>query len=498
MKGFRFIDLFAGIGGFRKGFEAAGGRCVFTCEIDAKAREVYAANYEVDHPFAEDITEVAPADIPDHDLLLAGFPCQAFSLAGSRKGFEDTRGTLFFEIARLLEGCRTRAFILENVEGLLTHDGGETYRRIYRTLRDLGYHLGHRRINAAAWVPQNRKRIFIAGHLESVGFPSALDFAQFPPVEAGPRLGSILEPEPRPDAFAAERLGDREWAHIRRRADRGPETRRPLAVFGPDGVANTLPSTYRKGGGALLLIEPPPQAPPEASPLYAELAEVTLTDSQWRYIRLRAERGFFFNVFGPAEVGNSIIAAYGGTGGGRRLLIAAPADPFEAERLSDGTWAALQAHAARHREAGNGFGCSVFGADGVARTLSARYHKDGSEILIADPFAEVEVSDAFLEHEALQRDRRGYELNITGAEGVAGTLTTGYRGSGAAAVLIRRPRRNPRRLTARECSRLMGFDGPGESAFNIPVARTQAYRLFGNAVCPPVAQAIAEAVAPEI
>lgn len=481
MKGFRFIDLFAGIGGFRRGFEAAGGRCVFTCEKDRFAREVYAANYDLDHPFAEDITEVAIEDIPEHDLLLAGFPCQAFSLAGKRQGFEDTRGTLFFEIARILEGCRTRAFILENVEGLLTHDGGETYRRIYRTLRDLGYHVASRKINAAAWVPQNRKRVFIAGHLERQAFTSAFDFARFPPVKDGPRLGSILEPEPP----AEVRLSDRGWQFMQERAERGFA----FNIFGPDGVANTLIAEYSgTSGGRRLLIEAP------------EIAEVRLTDSAWHYIASRstAERGFAsLKVCTGADIAPTLTARYDGNST-TIPLIAAPADPFAAERLTDGTWLALQRHAARHREAGNGFGASVFGPDGVARTLSARYAKDGSEILIDDDLDAVTVSDAFLAHEARNSARRNYILNITGAEGVAGTLTGGYQGSGACAVLIRRPKRNPRRLTARECSRLMGFDGPGEAAFNITVARTRAYKLFGNAVCPPVAQAIAEAVAPEI
>ena len=374
MSGFRFIDLFAGIGGFRIGFERAGGRCVFACEIDRHARKVYTANHgEGDHPFPEDITKVDAADIPEHDVLLAGFPCQAFSIGGARKGFDDARGTLFFEVARILDGCRTPAFVLENVEGLLTHDGGETWRRIHDTLRRIGYHVGYRKVSAAAWVPQNRVRVFIAGHRERRGFASALDFAPFPDPATGPRLGSILEPEP---ADCPSRLGDREWAHIQRRAARAPETRRPVTVAGPADVANTLPATYRKGAGARLLIG-------EDGEEAADLDEVTLTDGGWQYIKDKATAGFSHSVFGPDGVAGTLVSQYRGDGGGRRIL-------------------------------------------------------------------------------------------------------------------IRRPSRNPRRLTARECSRLMGFDRGRESKFKIPVARTRAYRLFGNAVCPPVAEAIAKAVVPEL
>ena len=319
--GFRFIDLFAGIGGFRKGFESIGGKCVFTCEIDKFARQTYRANFDVDHDIAEDITEVK--DVPDHDVLLAGFPCQPFSLAGVSKknsmgrkhGFEcETKGTLFFDVARILDKCRPKAFVLENVKNLMSHDKGKTFRVIRDTLFDLGYSFSWRVIDASHFVPQHRERIFI------VGFRERVDLDLDIPLDDGPRLHSILH-----------RHGD---------LDEVPYTR-------PDGTADH------------------------------------------KYI------------------------------------------------LSDKMWNYLQAYKAKHEAKGNGFGYGLVDGDSVARTLSARYGKDGSEILI---------------------NRIG----------------------------------NPRRLTPRECSRLMGFDGPGESDFVIPVSDTQAYKQFGNSVSPPVVAAIAE------
>src|SRR5690606_17435577 len=179
---FTFIDLFAGIGGIRIAFEQQGGRCVFTSEWDNYARKTYSANFHdgPDHVFASDITKVDADDIPDHDVLLAGFPCQPFSIAGVSKknalgrkhGFADeTQGTLFFDVARIIERKRPRAFVLENVKNLLAHDGGRTFDVIRRTLRDeLGYHVTHRVINGVHFVPQHRERIIIVGFWEQVGF----------------------------------------------------------------------------------------------------------------------------------------------------------------------------------------------------------------------------------------------------------------------------------------------------------------------------------------
>jgi DNA (cytosine-5)-methyltransferase 1 len=161
---FKFIDLFAGIGGMRLAFQNLGGKCVFSSEWDLYAQKTYHANYgEV--PFG-DITEIDENSVPEHDVLVAGFPCQAFSIAGRRGGFEDTRGTLFFDVARIIRAKRPRAIFLENVKGLVNHDRGKTLEVILNTLRnDLGYYVPEPKIiNAVNFgVPQNRERIFIVG-----------------------------------------------------------------------------------------------------------------------------------------------------------------------------------------------------------------------------------------------------------------------------------------------------------------------------------------------
>ena len=328
---FSFVDMFAGIGGMRRGFEAAGGECLFTCEWDRFSQQTYRANFD-EEGIAGDIRAVTEADVPPHDLLLAGFPCQPFSLAGVSKkralnephGFAcESQGTLFFELARLIGHHRPRAFLLENVKHLLGHDGGRTFEVIQSILADkLGYHISHRVIDAKAWVPQHRERIFIVGFRDATDF----DLRQMPLPDGsdGPELGDILHPE--------------------------------------DGSE-------------------------EPEPHYTE-----------------------------GELGTV----------GERYT------------LSEHLWDYLQAYAAKHRKKGNGFGYSLVGRSDIARTLSARYHKDGSEILV------------------MQEGKR------------------------------------PRRLTPRECSRLMGFDGLTESSFVIPVSDTQAYRQFGNAVAVPCVQAIAE------
>ncbi len=332
---FTFVDLFAGIGGLRLGFEPLGGRCVFTSEWNAYSQMTYRQNFGCDHEIAGDIRRVDAKDIPDHDVLLAGFPCQPFSIAGVSKknalgrphGFRcDAQGTLFFDVARIIEKKQPRIFVLENVKNLVNHDSGRTFDIIYRTLtQELGYHVHKRIIDARWFVPQHRERIFIVGFRE----PTSFDFKdlKLPHFSEAPRLASILHPED----------GSEE-----------PE------------------SHYTIGAKA------------QVSPKY------TLSDHLWTY---------------------------------------------------------LQNYAAKHREAGNGFGFGLFGPDDVARTLSARYFKDGSEIL------------------------------------------------------IRQPRKNPRRLTPRECARLMGFDQP-DRPFKIPVSDTQAYKQFGNAVVVPVVRAVAEQLKP--
>lgn len=333
---FRFIDLFAGIGGLRRGFEPLGGECVFTSEWDRYAQATYKANFACGHEVAGDITKIPVEDIPEHDVLLAGFPCQPFSIAGVSKknalnrphGFEcETQGTLFFEVERILAAHRPKAFLLENVKNLVNHDKGRTFEVIYRTLtQKLGYKVEYRVLNAKSFVPQHRERIFIVGFREDTGF--SFDDFEVPPPLSGPKLKTILHPE---DG---------------READDKPFT-------GARGAVNE---------------------------------KYILTDHLWRY---------------------------------------------------------LQNYAEKHRAKGNGFGFGLVGPDDVARTLSARYYKDGSEILIS-------------------------------------------RGAG----------KNPRRLTPRECARLMGFEKPGKSRWIIPVSDTQAYKQFGNAVVVPVVEAVARHMAP--
>lgn len=307
MPNFTFIDLFSGVGGTRIPFESLGGECRFSSEIDKFARLTYFENYG-EMP-SGNIREVNARDVPDHDILLAGFPCQPFSISGVSKrksldmphGFRDkTKGTLFFDIARILEVKRPRSFLLENVKHLKHHDRGKTYSIIRETLvNELGYDVHDTVIDSRTLVPQSRKRIFIVGFRDPVPF-------KFPDIEdRNPKLRDILESE--------------------------------------------------------------------VDPKY------TLSDKLWNY---------------------------------------------------------LQAYKIKHQLKGNGFGYGLADLDGVTRTLSARYYKDGSEILIPQE------------------------------------------------------NKNPRRLTPRECARLMGFP----DSFKIPVSDTQAYRQFGNSVVVPVVKLLAEAI----
>lgn len=329
---FTFIDLFAGIGGLRRGFESIGGKCIFTSEWDKFAVQTYKANFPHDeHDIAGDITEIEAADIPHHDVLLAGFPCQPFSIAGVSKknalkrphGFNcETQGTLFFDVKRILEYHRPKAFLLENVKNLINHDRGKTFNVIKRVLsEELGYHISYRVINSAAYVPQKRERIIIVGFREANSFD--LGKCEFKDPDKGPKLSTILHPE--------------------------------------NG---------------------------------SEIPDQRFT------------------------VGNS----------GR---------VSEKYELTDHLWDYLKKYAAKHKKKGNGFGFGLVDGECVARTMSARYYKDGSEILV--------------EQKA----------------------------------------RNPRRLTPRECARLMGFDEPTGNSFKIPVSDTQAYKQFGNSVVVPVIEAVA-------
>lgn len=338
-KPFSYIDLFAGIGGFRKAFDAVGGNCVFTSEWDKSCRITYQANNICNHPVVGDIREYTQDNeslckIPEHQLLVGGFPCQPFSIAGVSKknslgrahGFKcDTQGTLFFDVAQIIEHHRPPAFLLENVKNLISHDGGNTFRVILRTLKEeLGYHVSYRIIDGKGWVPQHRERIFIVGFKYDVGF--SFDDFKLPEAEDRPVLENILH-----------------------------------------GI----------------------NANEEDDPPFFEYGKV--------------------------------------------------ADKYT---LSDKLWNYLKDYKEKHAAKGNGFGYSLNTKNDVARTLSARYYKDGSEILI---------------HQEGNR---------------------------------------PRRLTPRECSRLMGFDSFTGSEFRIPVSDTQAYRQFGNSVVVPLAKEVAEFMKP--
>ncbi|MDX6693322.1 MAG: (cytosine-5)-methyltransferase 1 [Blastocatellia bacterium] len=200
---FTFIDLFAGIGGIRIPFQKLGGECLFTSEIDEECRRTYEANFG-DKPFG-DIRQADAADVPEHNVLLGGFPCQAFSIIGRMRGFEDTRGTLFYDIERILRAKRPRAFLLENVKMLVGHKGGETFRIILERLRALGYFVHWKVLNALDFgVPQKRERVII------VGFQDDYDF-EFPDGSEMPRrsLSEILEKDVPQKYYASE--------HIRRR-----------------------------------------------------------------------------------------------------------------------------------------------------------------------------------------------------------------------------------------------------------------------------------------
>jgi DNA (cytosine-5)-methyltransferase 1 len=265
-EGFRFIDLFAGIGGLRIGFESIGGRCVFTSEWDAKCQETYALNFPDKHVIAGDIREYSsnPEKIPAHDVLVAGFPCQPFSIAGVSKknalghphGFLcDTQGTLFFDTAQIIAHHRPAAFVLENVKNLQRHDQGRTFATIINVLRnELGYHVQHRVLSSEPWVPQKRQRIFIVGFRE----PTDFDFAalKLPPKENGPKLGSILQPPA--EVSAKYTLTAHLWKYLQdyKIKHNAQGNGFGFSLFGPNDVTRTLSARYYKDGSEVLIDQP--------------------------------------------------------------------------------------------------------------------------------------------------------------------------------------------------------------------------------------------------
>ena len=201
MNPFKFIDLFAGIGGMRIPFERLGGTSVFSSEWDVHAQQTYYHNFG-ETP-ASDITEIDEAEVPDHDILLAGFPCQPFSIIGDKHGFEDTRGTLFFDIARILKQKSPSAFLLENVRQLVTHNKGSTFAIIQEKLSQLGYTVYHEILNALDFgLPQKRERVFIVGFQEPIAFDFPTGIGKYKP------LSEILEPdnEVDPNLYASARI----------------------------------------------------------------------------------------------------------------------------------------------------------------------------------------------------------------------------------------------------------------------------------------------------
>jgi DNA (cytosine-5)-methyltransferase 1 len=284
---FTFIDLFAGIGGIRAAFELIGGECVFSSEWDKFARKTYSANFELEHEFFGDITKADASLIPDHKLLLAGFPCQPFSLAGVSKknalgrehGFADlTQGTLFFDVARIIAAKRPDAFLLENVRNLQSHDKGRTFEIMMKVLReDLGYHVKTRIFDSCNWVPQSRKRIIIVGFAEPNNFD--FDLVQIP--DSRPTMKEVLHPENGseiPEAhytlgenarvsdkyFMSEHLWNylQDYAAKHRAAGNGFG----YGLVGPDDVSRSLLARYYKDGSEILISRGPDLTPRRMTP----------------------------------------------------------------------------------------------------------------------------------------------------------------------------------------------------------------------------------------
>lgn len=275
---FKFIDLFAGIGGIRIAFESIGGDCVFSSEWDKHAQKTYEVNFgEVP---AGDITKISPADIPEHDLILAGFPCQPFSGAGLKKGFEDERGNLFFSIAAIAKHHKPRALLLENVKGLKSHDKGNTFKVIEKTLQDLGYHVFTKVFNAKDFgVPQNRERIYIVALKADVKF-------EFPTPPLIPiKVGDILEQH----VDEKYTISDKLWeGHQRRRLEHAAKGNGfGYSIFTEDSpYTSTISARYYKDGSEILIKQkdknPRKVTPREAARLqgYPDTFKIEVSDTQ--------------------------------------------------------------------------------------------------------------------------------------------------------------------------------------------------------------------------
>ena len=263
---FNFIDLFAGIGGLRRPFEEIGGKCVFTAEWDRYSRQTYTANFH-DNPFEHELAgdvrpyAEAPWKVPEHDVLLAGFPCQPFSIAGVSKknalgrphGFLcDTQGTLFYDLAKIIAFHEPSAFLLENVKNLERHDGGRTFATIMNVLtNELGYHVDYRVISSAPWVPQKRERVFIVGFKDKSEF--SFDDLEVPEGRH-PVLGDILERNVDPKYTLTQHL----WSYLQGYKEKHAKAGNGFgySVFGPNDVSRTLSARYYKDGSESLILQP--------------------------------------------------------------------------------------------------------------------------------------------------------------------------------------------------------------------------------------------------
>ncbi len=279
---FTFIDLFAGIGGMRVAFEKTGGECVFSSEWDKHAQITYAANFG-DTPHG-DITLVEVTDVPKHDVLIGGFPCQPFSQAGLKKGFEDTRGTLFFDVARIIDHRKPSMVLLENVKGFVGHDKGRTLQIVKETLEDLGYNVFFKVLNARDFgVPQNRERVYIVAlnkrKMGSIGF-------QFPdPPCKATKLGDILEKNVDPKYTISNKL----WAGHKRRLKehRAKGNGFGYSLFNSDSTyTSTISARYYKDGSEILIDQvnanPRKITPREAARLqgFPEKCVIPVSDAQ--------------------------------------------------------------------------------------------------------------------------------------------------------------------------------------------------------------------------
>lgn len=277
---FKFIDLFAGIGGMRIPFDDIGGECVFTSEIDKYAQKTYINNFG-DEPKG-DITDISPKEIPSHDLILAGFPCQPFSQAGLKKGFGDTRGGLFFYIADIIEHHLPKVVLLENVKRFKTHDKGRTFAIVEKTLNDLGYSVFSKVLNSKNFgVPQNRERLFIValrGNFKNFDFPSNLNITT--------NVGSILEKKVDPKYTLSDRL----WAGHQRRKKGHQEKGNGFgySLFDKKSeYTSTMSARYYKDGSEILIdqgenLNPRKITPAEALRLqgFPDSYKITVSDTQ--------------------------------------------------------------------------------------------------------------------------------------------------------------------------------------------------------------------------